>query len=108
MAPKTMFEKIWNAHVVQQESGKPALLYIDLHLVHEITSAQAFEGLRLAKRQARRPDLTVAVADHNVPTSDRDKPLQDEIAKKQLEVLDQNTKEFGIEYYDMMHIKAKR
>jgi len=103
MAPKTMFEKIWDAHVVKEESGKPALLYIDLHLVHEITSAQAFEGLRLGKRKVRRPDLTVAVADHNVPTSDRDKPLQDEVAKKQLEVLGENTKEFGIEYYDMMH-----
>ena len=70
MPPKTMFEKIWDAHVVQEEPGQPTILYVDLHLVHEVTSAQAFEGLRLAGRRVRRTDLTVATADHNTPTWD--------------------------------------
>ena len=69
--PKTMFKKIWEKHVVQEEEGKPSLLYIDLHLVHEVTSPQAFEGLRLSNRKVRRPDLVVAVADHDVPTTPR-------------------------------------
>ena len=87
MAPKTMFEKIWDTHVVSDEPGKPSLLYVDLHLVHEITSAQAFDGLRMNDRKVRRGDKTVVVADHNVPTKDRDKPLEDEIAKLQLDTL---------------------
>ena len=74
--PKTMFEKIWESHVVREAPGEPTLLYVDLHLVHEVTSAQAFEGLRLTGRKVRRPDLTVVTADHNVPTSDRDKPIR--------------------------------
>ena len=86
MAPKTMFEKIWESHVVHEEPGKPALLYVDLHLVHEVTSAQAFEGLRLTGRTVRRPDLTVATADHNVPTRDR-LNIKDEISRKQIEAL---------------------
>ena len=102
MAPKTMFEKIWEAHVVSEEAGKPSLLYVDLHLIHEITSAQAFDGLRMSKRGVRRTDKTVAVADHNVPTENRDKPLEDEIAAAQLEALAKNTNEFGVEYFDMM------
>jgi len=101
MAPKTMFEKIWDAHVVHEEPGKPSLLYVDLHLVHEITSAQAFDGLRMADRKVRRTDLTVAVADHNVPTTDRSLPLEDEIAEAQLEALAANTGQFGLEYFDM-------
>ncbi|MBI4338001.1 MAG: 3-isopropylmalate dehydratase large subunit, partial [Chloroflexi bacterium] len=101
MPPKTMFEKIWDAHVVHEEPGKPALLYIDLHLVHEVTSPQAFEGLRLAGRKVRRPDLTIATADHNVPTWDRARPITDEIAKQQLDTMAQNAREFGITYYDM-------
>lgn len=72
--PKTMFDKIWDAHVVQAEQGKPAILYIDLHLVHEVTSAQAFDGLRMAGRKVHRPELTVATMDHNVPTTDRSAP----------------------------------
>lgn len=101
MAPKTMFEKIWEQHVVAQEPGKPAILYIDLHLVHEVTSPQAFDGLRMAGRKVRRPDLTVATADHNVPTWSRDLPITDEIALKQIETLTRNCQEFGITLYDL-------
>ncbi len=99
--PKTMFEKIWEAHVVHEEPGKPALLYIDLHLVHEVTSPQAFDGLRMAGRKVRKPDLTIATMDHNVPTWDRSIPITDEISKKQLEALSKNCAEFGITLYDM-------
>ncbi len=98
MAPKTMFEKIWDSHVVYDEPGQPALLYVDLHLVHEVTSAQAFEGLRLAGRTTRRPDLTVATADHNVPTRDR-LNIKDEVSRKQIEALRTNAEEFGIQLY---------
>jgi 3-isopropylmalate/(R)-2-methylmalate dehydratase large subunit len=105
MAPKTMFEKIWDSHVVSDEPGKPSLLYVDLHLVHEITSAQAFDGLRMNNRTVRRPDKTVVVADHNVPTKDRDKPLEDKVAKTQLDALAKNTSEFGLDYFDMFSEK---
>ena len=101
MTAKTMFEKIWEAHVVAEEAGQPALLYIDLHLVHEVTSAQAFDGLRMAGRQVRRPDLTLATMDHNVPTTDRNVPIADPISKKQMEVLAHNCEEFGITLYDL-------
>ena len=97
----TMFEKIWDSHVVHDEPGQPTILYVDLHLVHEVSSPQAFEGLRLAGRQVRRPDLTVATADHNVPTSDRSLPLTDQVSRKQLEALSRNTSEFGVPLYDM-------
>ncbi len=96
-----MFDKIWDAHVVHEEQGKPTLLYVDLHLVHEVTSPQAFDGLRLAGRKVRRTDLTVATADHNTPTWDRSLPITDEIALKQLEALSRNCEEFGITLYDM-------
>src|SRR5690554_1446611 len=98
---RTMFEKIWDAHIVHQETGKPALLYVDLHLVHEVTSPQAFEGLRLAGRKVRRPDLTVATMDHNVPTWDRSLPITDAISLKQMETLKKNCEEFGIRLYDL-------
>ncbi len=98
MAPKTLFEKIWDEHVVYDEPGQPALIYVDLHLVHEVTSAQAFEGLRLAGHSVRRPDLTVATADHNVPTRDR-LNIKDEVSRKQIEALSTNTKESGIRLY---------
>ncbi|RBW71563.1 3-isopropylmalate dehydratase large subunit [Bacillus taeanensis] len=100
MKPQTIFEKIWNRHIVHEEKGKPALLYIDLHLIHEVTSPQAFEGLRLNNRPVRRPDLTFATMDHNVPTVDRYN-LQDQIAKKQIETLEANCKEFGIKLADL-------
>jgi len=96
-----MFEKIWDTHVVHQEPGKQAILYIDLHLVHEVTSAQAFEGLRLAGRKVRRPELTVAVPDHNVPTTDRRLPIADPISKQQIDTLRNNCREFGVKLYDL-------
>ena len=103
-APRTMFEKIWDAHVVHQEPHKQAILYIDLHLVHEVTSPQAFEGLRLAGRAVRRPELTIATPDHNVPTSDRSLPIADPISAKQVETLRENCQEFGIRLYDLHDI----
>lgn len=98
--PKTIIEKIWEKHEVVKEEGKPSLLYIDLHLIHEVTSPQAFEGLRLKGRKLRRPDLTFATMDHNVPTIDRFN-ITDEIAKKQIETLAKNCAEFGVEIADM-------
>jgi 3-isopropylmalate/(R)-2-methylmalate dehydratase large subunit len=100
-APRTLTEKIWDAHVVYAKADEPDLLFIDLHLIHEVTSPQAFDGLRLAGRTVRRPDLTVATADHNVPTTDIDQPVADPISAKQLDVLDANCKEFGITCYPM-------
>ena len=100
MPPKTMFDKIWDAHVVHQESGAPSLIYIDLHLVHEVTSPQAFEGLRLAGREVRRPDLTVATVDHNTPTWELSRPVVDPISKRQLDALAVNLKDTGIAFYD--------
>lgn len=97
---KTLYEKIWDQHIVVQEENKPAIIYIDLHLVHEVTSPQAFEGLRLANRKVRRPDLTYATIDHNVPTIDRHN-IKDSISKMQIETLEANTKEFGIELFGL-------
>jgi 3-isopropylmalate/(R)-2-methylmalate dehydratase large subunit len=99
--PRTLFEKIWDAHVVHAEEGRQTILYIDLHLVHEVTSPQAFEGLRLAGRKVRRPNRTVATADHNVPTIDRRLPIADPISKQQIDTLRDNCAEFGIRYYDL-------
>lgn len=99
---KTIIEKIWERHVVNQEDGKPDLLYIDQHLIHEVTSPQAFEGLRLNNRKVRRPDLTFATMDHNVPTKDREN-VQDEISQKQMDALKQNCADFGIKLADMYH-----
>jgi 3-isopropylmalate/(R)-2-methylmalate dehydratase large subunit len=99
--PKTLAEKVWDRHVVHAAVGEPDLLYIDLHLVHEVTSPQAFDGLRLNGRTVRRPDLTVATADHNVPTVDVDQPIVDPISAKQVSVLTKNCKEFGIRLYPM-------
>src|SRR3954470_16304447 len=100
---KTLAEKVWDEHVVRSAEGEPELLYIDLHLVHEVTSPQAFDGLRLAGRAVRRPDLTVATVDHNVPTTDIDKPVADPISARQLEGLAQNCAEFGIRLFPMGH-----
>ena len=100
MPPKTMFEKIWDAHVVHEEPGQPAVLYIDLHLIHEVTTPQAFEGLRLAGRSVRRPDLTIGTVDHNTPTWDLSLPITDEVSKRQLDALAENTRDFGITLYD--------
>src|SRR5215203_6680471 len=98
---KTLYDKIWDAHIVQQEAGKPALIYIDLHLIHEVTSPQAFEGLRLAGRKVRRPDLTFATIDHAIPTKNRSLPFKDPIAAQQVETLRTNCKEFGVKLYDL-------
>ena len=96
-----MFQKIWDRHVVLAEEGKQPILYIDLQLVHEVTSPQAFEGLRIAGRNIRRTERTVATADHNVPTTDRSLPITDEIAKKQIDTLRENCREFGVRFYDL-------
>ncbi|MCU0982220.1 MAG: 3-isopropylmalate dehydratase large subunit, partial [Pirellulaceae bacterium] len=98
---RTMFEKIWDRHVVHTEEGQQTILYIDLQLVHEVTSPQAFEGLRLAGRKVRRPERTVATPDHNVPTTDRSLPIADPISKQQIETLRNNCREFGIRLYDI-------
>ena len=94
--PRTIIEKLWDAHVVHEQAGAPTLLYIDLHLVHEVTSPQAFDGLRARGIKVRRPDLTIATADHSIPTTDRSLPIVDPIAAKQLDQLETNCKEFGI------------
>ncbi|RIK84185.1 MAG: 3-isopropylmalate dehydratase large subunit [Planctomycetota bacterium] len=99
--PRTIIEKIWDNHVVHAEEGKQTILYIDLHLVHEVTSPQAFEGLRLAGRKVRRPERTVATPDHNVPTTDRLLPIADSISRQQVDTLRANCKEFGIRLYDL-------
>src|SRR5436190_4557206 len=98
---RTLFDKLWDAHVVRAAEGEPALLYVDLHLVHEVTSPQAFDGLRAAGRPVRRPDLTIATIDHNVPTTDRSLPISDEVAAKQVQALRTNCGEFGIELFDI-------
>src|SRR5712691_2720989 len=98
---RTLFDKVWAAHVVHQLPEGPALLYVDLHLVHEVTSPQAFEGLRQAGRRVRRPALTVATVDHNIPTGDRAAPIADPIAARQLEALAVNARDFGLELFDL-------
>lgn len=103
MLKKTLYEKIWNEHVIVQEEGKPSIIYIDLHLVHEVTSPQAFEGLRLSGRQVRRPDLTYATMDHNVPTKDRFN-ISDPISKQQIDTLSSNCKDFGVKLFDLHNL----
>ena len=100
-APRTMAEKVWADHVVATEPGEPDLIYIDLHLVHEVTSPQAFDGLRMAGRPVHRPDLTIATEDHNVPTIDIDKPIADPVSRTQVETLRRNCAEFGIRLHQM-------
>lgn len=101
MTPRTLFEKVRDDHIVHREEGHPDLLYIDLHLVHEVTSPQAFEGLRMAGRRVRRPDRTVATVDHNVPTTDRSLPIADDLAARQIEALRRNAADFGIPLHDL-------
>ncbi len=103
--PKTMYDKIWEGHVVEKRSDNVALLYIDRHLVHEVTSPQAFEGLRVSGRTIRRPDSIIAVPDHNVPTKDRDKPNPDPMSTAQLAALETNVKEFGLDYIPMDDVR---
>ena len=99
--PYTLYDKIWNEHLVYQQNDGTSLLYVDRHLIHEVTSPQAFEGLRIAKRKVRKPSLTLAVADHNVPTTDRSKGIDDINSKIQVETLEKNCKEFNIELFGM-------
>jgi 3-isopropylmalate/(R)-2-methylmalate dehydratase large subunit len=101
MAPRTLFEKVWDAHLVSSPQGQSQLLYIDLHLVHEVTSPQAFEGLRVSGRRVRQPLRTVATVDHNIPTTPRGLPILDPIAGKQIEALQKNCREFGVPLFDM-------
>ena len=98
---RTLFNKLWDAHVVREARGEPTLLYIDLHLIHEVTSPQAFDGLRQASRKVRRPDLTFGTVDHNVPTTDRSLPIADATAATQIETLRTNCHEFGIQLFDI-------
>src|ERR1043166_3284047 len=102
---KTLYDKIWDAHLVHEAKGEASVLYIDRHLVHEVTSPQAFEGLRNANRKVRRPELTLAVADHNVPTLDRAKGIADPESREQIAQLETNTREFGIEFLKMDDIR---
>ena len=99
--PETLYDKIWNQHLVHQQDDGTSLLFVDRHLVHEVTSPQAFEGLRTSNRKVRQPSLTLAVADHNVPTTDRSKGIEDEDSKIQVETLEKNCKEFGIKLFGM-------
>jgi 3-isopropylmalate/(R)-2-methylmalate dehydratase large subunit len=98
---KTLAEKVWEDHVVRRTAGEPDLLYIDLHLIHEVTSPQAFDGLRLANRKVRRPDLTLATEDHNVPTLDIDKPIADPVSRLQVDTLRKNCQEFGVRIHSL-------
>jgi len=97
----SLFDKLWDAHVVRATPGEPTLIYIDLHLVHEVTSPQAFDGLRQAGRTVRRPDLTVATVDHNVPTTNRNLPIADAIAARQVDALRKNCADFGVQFFDI-------
>jgi 3-isopropylmalate/(R)-2-methylmalate dehydratase large subunit len=101
MPPRTLFEKIWDAHVVAAPEGQSALLYVDLHLVHEVTSPQAFDGLRANGRRVRQPSRTIATVDHNIPTTPRGLPITDPIAARQIEALQKNCREFGVPLFDM-------
>src|SRR3978361_972904 len=98
---RTLSEKVWDEHVVRSAPGEPDLLYIDLHLVHEVPSPQACDGLRLAGRRVRRPDLTLATEDHNVPTLDVDKPIADPVSRAQVEALRANCAEFGVPLHSL-------
>ena len=108
---KTMFDKIWSAHVVQQENDNRALIYIDRHLIHEVTSPQAFDGLRLAKREVHRPEFTLATVDHNVPTTDRSKYknaasfIEEAASKSQVMTMEANVHEFGLQYYGLDDVR---
>src|SRR5918999_4877034 len=98
---RTLSEKVWDEHVVRSTAGEPDVLFVDLHLIHEVTSPQAFDGLRLSGRGVRRPDLTLATMDHNVPTTGLDRPIEDPISAKQMETLRLNCEQFGIPLYGM-------
>ncbi|HYX82634.1 MAG TPA: aconitase family protein, partial [Gemmatimonadales bacterium] len=101
MTLRTLFEKVWDAHVVKQLTDEVALLYVDLHLIHEVTSPQAFAGLKRKGHTVRRPERTLATVDHSIPTGDRSRPISDQVAAKQVDALGSNAREFGIELFDL-------
>ncbi|NQU69067.1 MAG: 3-isopropylmalate dehydratase large subunit, partial [Rhodospirillales bacterium] len=103
--PKTLFDKIWEKHLVDAQDDGTCLIYIDRHIIHEITSAQAFDGLRESGRKPRRPQSTLMVADHNVPTSDRSLPIENEESRIQVELLEKNAKDFGLPFIDYREIR---
>src|ERR1700744_4394074 len=103
--PRTLFDKIWDSHIVDRQDDGTCLIYIDRHLVHEVTSPQAFEGLRTTGRKVRRPEATLAVADHNVPTEGRAQGIKDETSRIQVQTLADNTKEFGVTYFPLDDIR---
>jgi 3-isopropylmalate/(R)-2-methylmalate dehydratase large subunit len=105
MAGKTLYDKLWDAHIVRQDDDGTCLLYVDCHLVHEVTSPQAFEGLRLADRSPWRPNANLAVPDHNIPTTHRDAPITDPVSKLQVDTLDENTREFGILKFEINDVR---
>src|SRR5210317_190877 len=104
-APKTLFDKIWDAHLIDRDDDGSSLIYIDRHLVHEVTSPQAFEGLRQTNRKVANPERTLAVADHNIPTSDRSKGITDVESRIQIEALEKNAHDFGVPYFAMDDIR---
>src|SRR5712671_4774538 len=104
-APKTLYDKIWDSHLVHEAPGEASVLYVDRHLVHEVTSAQAFEGLRESGRRVRRPETTLAVADHNAPTTDRKKGISDPESALSVQTLENNARQFGIEFFGMNDIR---
>src|SRR3954453_11675810 len=97
--PRTIIEKLWDSHVVSEQPGAPALLFIDLHLVHEVTSPQAFSGLRARGLKVRRPDLTIGTTDHSIPTHDRSLPILDKVAEAQIHQFEKNCRDFGVPFY---------
>ena len=103
--PKTLFEKIWDGHLVEVQEDGTCLIYIDRHLIHEVTTPQAFEGLRMAGRKVHRPDLTLGVADHNVPTTDRSHGIDDPESRLQVETLSKNCDDFGVPLFDMNDLR---
>ena len=103
--PRTLYDKIWEDHLVDEQPDGTCLIYVDRHLVHEVTSPQAFEGLRLSGRKVRAPEKTLAVVDHNVPTSDRSKPNPDPESAEQIKTLAENARDFGLEYYDEFDVR---
>ena len=103
--PRTLYDKIWDSHVVEEQEDGTVLLYIDCHLVLEVTSPQAFDGLRAAGRKVRRPLATIAVADHNVPTTDRSAGIADPLSRHQVETLERNVREFGVPYFAMTDVR---
>lgn len=103
--PRTLFDKIWDSHIVDRQDDGTCLIYIDRHLVHEVTSPQAFEGLRVSGRKVRRPELTLAVPDHNVPTANRAGGIEDEESRIQVETLSSNAKEFGVPIFEMSDVR---